>query len=271
MEIYIEDAILQNVIINFMLLEISQKAILQKCRKLKTFFVSILGACFAVGLTFFQFSTFLTFAIKMICGILMTVIMIKNFKLKQFLLFYFVFLSSTFIMGGLCMALQNLFQNKLSGVVIVLAIFVFYIILKNLLKQFYVKKKLNNFYYKLQLILSDKKVNIKAYLDSGNLLQDKSTGCPILIIDYKTFEQLFGEKISIIDYLQNRLDKKLKGKYLNYQTVNGQSKMFVCSIDKVILKTNNNIEELNVMLGLTSNFDTSFDCQGLLSPLAFQT
>ena len=54
MEIYIEDAILQNVIINYTLLSISEKMILQKGKFMRTFFVSFFGSMIAVLIIFFN-------------------------------------------------------------------------------------------------------------------------------------------------------------------------------------------------------------------------
>ena len=111
------------------------------------------------------------------------------------------------------------------------------------------------------------KCNIKAYLDSGNLLQDDETGLSILVLNFTTFNKLFSKNATIIDYLKSQLDKKINGKYILYQTVNNSSKMFVCQIDKVFKIENNKREELHLLIGLSTNFQGK-DYDALISPLA---
>lgn len=269
MEIYIEDAILQNVIINYTLLSISEKMILQKGKFMRTFFVSFFGSMIAVLITFFNMPNIIQIIIKILSGLIMCLILIDKVVFKKFLLLFFVFLSFTFLMGGLIIAFENLFNVTINGLICALIIFVFYIILKAIIKEFYKKKQLNNFYFNLKLENHGKNFDVRAYLDSGNLLQDEETGLSILIINFETFSKLFGDKVTVMDFLQKKLDKKIKGRYISFSTVSGESKMFVCNIDKVCtLEKNKNEKQINVLLGITNNYFKNKDCEALLSPLA---
>ncbi len=264
MQVYIEDAVLQNLIINYMLLSISNFAINEKSKWYKLLLVSIFGACFAFMLSFFKIKMEFLIPIKILCAVLITLFMTKGDNIKKYLLFFFVFLSSTFVMGGCVGALENLLQKKLSALSITIIIAFFYIILKNIIRQFYIKRKVDKFYYSIDLLKDGEQCKIKAYLDSGNLLQDEKTGLPILIVNYATLEKLYRNKITVVDYLQQKLDKKLGGRYIDYETVGGKSKMFVCKIDQVIMSTG---EKIEVMIGVGNGFNGK-DYQALLSPLA---
>ena len=269
MEIYIEDAILQNLIINYTLLSISEKTILQKQKILRTIGVSIVGTLFAVALTFFNIPSIFQIIIKILSGLIMCLMLIDKVVLKKLAFLFFVFLSFTFLMGGLIIAFENLFTISINGLISALIIFGFYIILKSIVKQIYRKKHLNNFYFDIKLENSGKNFDIKAYLDSGNLLQDDETGLPILIINFETFTKLFGDKITVMDFLQKKLDQKIKGRYISFSTVGGEAKMFVCNIDKVsTLEKNKQERPINVLLGITNNYFKNKECEALLSPLA---
>lgn len=264
MEVYIEDAILQNLFVDYMILSISEFAINKHSKWYKLFFVALFGAIFAVVLSLFQIKIEFLIPIKIFLAIIIALLMVKEENIKKYLLFIFVFLSITFIMGGGIVAFQNLFDKNLSGLETTFILFVLYLILKNIFKQFYVKKKIDSFYYDLVLSSDDKKCKITAYLDSGNLLIDEQTGLSILVIDFATFEKLYQNKISVIDFLQQKLDKKINGKYIEYKTVGGKAKMFVCKIDNVALSTGKNF---NVLIGVGKGVCNE-DYQGLLSPLA---
>lgn len=264
MQVYIEDAILQNLVINYMLLSISDLAINEKPSKIKLFLVALFGALFAVVISLFQISLAFLIPIKILCAIMITLFMSKGNNIKNFLLFFLVFLSMTFVMGGGVVSLQNLFEKNLSGLSIVFIIFGLYIILKNIFKQFYLKQKLSKFYYDINLSKGDNFCKIKAYLDSGNLLVDAKTGLSILIVNYSTLEKLYRDKITVVDYLQQNLDKKLEGRYIECKTIGGVSKVFVCKIDKVVMSSG---EKIDVMIGVGKGLNNK-NYQGLLSPLA---
>ncbi len=264
MQVYIEDALLQNLIINYMLLSISNFAINEKSNKWKLLGVALFGSIFAIILSLFQLETAFLLPIKILCAIMITIFMVKGNNLKKYLLFFFVFLSMTFVMAGGIVAIQNLLCSNLSAISIVSIIFGIYIILKNIFRQFYLKQKINKFYYNVDLLEGDNQCKIKAYLDSGNLLVDNKTGLSILIVDYAILEKLYRNKVTIVDFLQHKLDKKVDGRYIEYKTVGGKALMFVCKIDKVNLSTGKTID---VMIGVGHNLNNK-EYQGLLSPLA---
>ena len=267
MEIYIEDAILQNFIINYVLLSISCCMCMQRSSKLRKTITSFFGCTFAIILTFFQFSSVIDIVIKILCGALMCAFAISKFEYKKYLLFTFTFLSFTFLMGGMIIAFEYLFNIEINGLICAMIIFVFYLILKSLIKFFYYKRQINHFYYKLSLENQGKNFKITAYLDSGNLIRDDETGLPILIINFETFEKIFN-KVTIMDYLQKRLDKKLNGRYISVSTINGNGQIFVCSIDKIVAIENNHSKQIHVLLGLSNNMFRDKDYDALLSPLA---
>lgn len=266
MEVYIEDAILQNLLINFMLLKLTAFCIRDKISFIKIFLSATVGTIFAVILVFFNLNFYFSLVLKALCGLIMILIVTKKISIKKFLFSYFIFLTSTFIMGGLILSLQNSFSGFDINYAL-LVIFVFYVILKNLVNEFYRKRTVTNFIYDLTLQNENKKIDIRVYLDSGNLLQDDKSGLPILIVNFNTFEKIFIDKVNIFDYLTQKLDKKIKGHYIVYRTLSGTDKMFVCKIDKISIK-NTFKKEINVLLGLGKNTFKNKDYEGLLSPLA---
>ena len=280
MNVYIEDAIFDNLLINFTILSLTLFSLRQKIKVWSVLLSSLFGCFFAIILTFFNFSYTLQIIIKILTGLIMCLILVKNFNFANVSLFFIVFLSFTFLMGGFCFFIIYLFNGKMVNLVtlnynlpvnlrlifIFLGLYVFFLI--KAIQLFYKKQKIESFYYNLEIFCNDKKIKLKAYLDSGNLLQDNESGLPIIVVNFKTFNKIFNNQISVLDFLTNKLNHKIKGKYINVNSVIANSKMFVFEVTSVNLKEKNGqVKKLNVLIGVAnSNFNNNFEV--LLNPLA---
>jgi len=280
MNVYIEDAIFDNLIINFVLLSLTLFSLRQKIKVFKVFFSSLFGCFVAVLLIFFNFTYFLQVLIKVLTGLIMCLFVTKKFNFANVSLIFIVFLSFTFLFGGFCFFIIYLFNGQmitfqtlnynlpvnLKLIFVLLGLYVFFLI--KAIQVFYKKQKIENFYYNLVVFYNNKKFKLKAYLDSGNLLQDTQTGLPIIVVNFNTFNKFFLNKISVLDFLTNKLNHKIKGKYIKVNSVMSNSKMFIFEPTSVYLKEKNGQDKkLNVLIGVaSSNFSSNFEV--LLNPLA---
>ena len=134
---------------------------------------------------------------------------------------------------------------------------------------FYKKQKIDCFHYQIEINCNNKSVKLKAYLDTGNLIQDNSTGLPIVIVNFYTLSKFFCKEISVMDFLTCRLHHKIKGKYISVNSVNSNNKMFVFEPTFVKLKEKNGqVKYLKVLIGVSlANFKTN-SFEALLTPLA---
>ena len=269
MEIYIEDALVQNFMLLYFSLSCS-KGISKENKHLWLEILScIVGSIFILFFAVIELDDFLSFLVNITVIILILLLSLGKDKPNNFLLYIFTFVFSKYLYIGIGIAFSKLFEWKLQGNLLMGLLFVCFTIFKKLIKQFYKKQKLNNFYYNLNLNVMGKKYDITVYLDSGNLLQDEETGLSILVLDLNTFLKIFEDRISVIDILQKRLDKKINGKYITCQTTNGNGKMFVCEIDGIFSKENKSANKrLHALVGFGNFGFQKKDCQGLLSPLA---
>ena len=109
----------------------------------------------------------------------------------------------------------------------------------------------------------DKKIECKAFLDSGNLLIDPLTKQPVCLINYKLFSQLFTD-INLEELL--RKGDKVEGvklaHYINLSTLNNTDKILVFQVYKI--KLNNHVFE-NQIFGLSlKNFNQTFGTDMIL-------
>ena len=280
MDIYIEDAIFDTTAINFVILLLTLFSLRQKIFILKCLISAIIGCLFSITLTFLQLNFYINLIIKLLCGLIMCIIVINNFNFKTLSLFFVVFLSFTFLIGGFCFFIIYLLGGEiysldsnsynlpisLGFLSLLIGIYVWFLI--NVIKIFYKKQKISSFYYNLNIRINNKILKLKAYLDSGNLLQDEKTGLPVLIINFKTLSKIFKDKINIIDFLNGNLHHKINGRYISAGSINGNKKMFVFNADDIKLN-DGQAKTLHMLIGISnSNLsrDNSFDA--LLSPLA---
>lgn len=281
MVVYIEDAIIDNLVINSIILSLSLFSLRQKIKILKILLASVLGCAVSVSLTFFALPLTVTIIIKFLLGLILSSIVIQKFSIKLLTLFYVVFLSFTFVMGGFCFFIIYLFGGEvysitnmsynlpisLGVIFIFLGIYVFLLI--QAIKVFYKKQKLSSFYYDVILHIQDRKIKIKAYLDSGNLLQDSLTGLPILIVNFNTFNKIFNGKVNVFNFLKNTLNQTINGRYIDVSTISSNGKMFIVEPNRVEVKQDNTqLKEIKVLIGVSSNTTKSGQFEALLSPLA---
>ena len=278
--IYIEDAILDNLIINSIILFLSLFSLRQKIKYFLVFFASLFGCLISILLTFFSLPQFYLVSIKILTGIIMSIIVLPKLKFSLLSLFFVVFLTFTFVMGGFCFFIIYMLGGEVYSLssmtynlpinlgLLFLILFLYVFLLIKAINVFYKKQKISSFYYDIIIINNGKKTKIKAYLDSGNLLQDNLTGLPILIINYLTLTKIFKNEICLLDFLNGKMHHKIKGRYIQVSTINSSGKMFVFNADKVFLTTKTTPKELKILIGVQGAMANLGQFEALLSPLA---
>lgn len=281
MQMYIEDAIFNTLIINCVILFLTQFSLKIKFKFWKTFLASFFGCMYAIMLEKFNFYNEALIILKICCGLIICTFMVPKFTFKNVLCYFLVFVSFTFLLGGFSYAilflivgenysLQNLMSNPpylFSIIYILMAVYICFLV--KVIKFFYKKQKVENYIYNLKIICNNKKFYLDGYLDSGNFLVEKNTKLPIIIVNSKTFFKIF-KNINILDALKCKLDKKISGKYIDYSTISGSDKIFIFKPEKAYIKENNNYKSIDIYLGFSFKFDVknkNFDV--LLSPLCF--
>lgn len=281
MDVYIEDAIFDTTTINLAILYLTEFALRQKTKFIRILFSALIGCVISILLTFFTFPQWVTIISKFLCGLIMCAIVLPKFSFKLLLLFFVVFLSFTCLIGGFCFFIIYLFGGEVYSLasmsynlpislgLITLFIWAYIYFLVNIIKIFYKKQKLEKFFYDIKIWVNCKSIKLKAYLDSGNLLQDPQTNLPVLILNLKTFLKLFEHKISVVDFLNHNLAIKLNGRYIEFYSVGKKENIFVFEPQKVQLieKNKSDVRDINVLIGVSANNLANANFEALLSPL----
>ncbi len=281
MEVYIEFVVLDNLIINYVLLNFVNLTLKLNAKKYLMLLSSCVGMIVAIFLPLLSLHNMVLFIIKLLLGIIMILIIKKQKNIKQYLLAYLLFLTYTFVLGGMCFGLMFMLNMKttFSGVILynfeipislfVLLVLFYSKLLFKLIRNIQKKFVYHTFYYDVKITHNNKSVYISAFLDSGNHIEIDNGG--VNIINLNAFIKLFPN----INYQQiilgNLKNCGLKNaEFINVGSAVSSNKMLIFNVDQIeIIKDDSSVLIQNAKLGLTkSKFSNNFDC--LLSPVSLK-
>lgn len=265
MDIYIEDFLLQNIVINLCLLKIVESTTKYYSTFYKLLLASILGSVFSVIASISILNNLILNIIKFVCAIIMLKTAFKlNFK--QFLTSFILLFIFTYALGGAVMNLTSATYITNLGVVcvsklnltniccvIIVVAYIFDLVARNLKNQ----SKTNNYIYSIQLELNKHKIKLNAYLDSGNLLEYNNK--PVMIIDKNSYLKLVKTDFVKLGLTSNSISTN---------TITGTRNLQLIKIDKIIIYSKKKIVIENQYIAINSiNAFKNSNYQALLSPL----
>ena len=192
----------------------------------------------------------------------------------QFFTTFFLFLTYTFVLGGMCFGfiyflnLKTTFSGLiLYGFEIPVSLFVllglFYLrIIMFLITYIKNKNHYSNFYFDVKLKNKNNIVRVTGFLDSGNQIKVNDSGLPV--INYRTLIKLF-PNIDVKSLILGDLEitKLTNAQFVSLQNSSGKTKMLTFDVEEVeIVDDKNKVIKLkNQKVGLAkSNFYGKFDC-----------
>ncbi len=267
MTIYIEEFILQNIIINYCLLRLVYLTVKPNSSFFRLLISSLIGAASSVISAIFITNIFAMNILKFITAFIMVITAFKQRKRQLIYSYILLFLYTFALAGGINMFSSTNIQtsfgiisfSKINFNIIVLFIILLTYIFELISKSFNFRIKTNNYIYKATLIHKGKKININAYMDTGNLLS--LDGKPIIILDLNTYLTLTNR--SIIDFYLSKENTIIT------TTINGQNNLKLFTIDEIKIKVKHKfITYKNQLIAINANNsfnNTNF--QALLSPM----
>jgi len=245
MTIYIENAIIDNMVINSLLLYFVFRTIKQKPNKWLIMLSALVGTGFALVMPLLTFSGILAVLVRLFIGALMVYI-VQHKSLKRFVLFYLIFLAYTFAFGGAVFGVLYMINDTQSGlqyftynssvsVGLVIGVVAGMALLMRLLIKFLnVRHSISSNLRDIVIHHRGEQYKILSYLDTGNRLRDPESDAPVVVISLSLFLKMFPD-ISADRILLNKLSEEgiEEGRYINFSTVAGKSKMFTFAPNKL--------------------------------------
>lgn len=258
MTVYIEYAILDNLVIDYLILKATFTVTGLARKKGRLFLCAFLGSVLAVFYPLINLAT-LHLTIFKLCSALLIVLLSGDFRsAKEFFVCYLLFFLITFLFGGSTGAIFSFFNIEIASTTCVsLVILPVYFIYKMVLygkKFFFRKKQINNFSYLVKIKLKSKSIIANGFLDSGNSVY--VDGSPVVFCSKKLAK----------DIINTGEIFKLKQIYVN--TVNGNDKKISFIVPEIeIIEKNENYKYYSVRFCVVENLGLSIDL--LLSPAHF--
>lgn len=254
MTVYIDQYIIINTILNFVILRITKTIIKSKSSNPRLFVSSIAGALFAILMLFPQTEAVTGFLGKIIFSLVMTAISFNSKSLKSFLKNLVVFYFVSFTIGGCGYAVYN---NKYVDTAKLLCITVFlsYIVF-NIISSIYEKYfKYDTLIHKLTIKSGEQQIETECFYDTGNSLTDPITKTPVIVADLNAVKSLLPE--CMVNEILNGTDvvniyfsyhTDIKLKLIPYHTVSNEGFMLGFVPTDIFI----DCRKINAIIGISS-------------------
>jgi len=264
MEIYIEYLLIDNLIINMLIIVFSGFLTGGKYKKVNIFLSDLFGTTCAVFMPLISLNAGMLVLIKVGVGVVMVGLLKKYANFKEFFLTIIVFYTITFLFGGVCFGVNEMFGIGLKNGQLVINSYMFpvslfclfasgyFYLLFWLIKYFRRKNKLQNLYFDVTIKLNDKLHFLRGFLDTGNKLE--CNGDNVVLVPMKVFLKEFRE------YPIEKI--VVNPSYLQVKTVGKLDEIVVVDVDEINIKNNEkNITMQNIKIGLSKQgFSSDFEC-----------
>ncbi|NLX60972.1 MAG: sigma-E processing peptidase SpoIIGA [Tissierellia bacterium] len=218
MYVYAEYILIENIVINFIILQVTKMIVKAKSNKYRLLISAFIGSLYIL-IAFFPLSGFMgRFVIKFLVSALMILIAFNpekfNTFLKQISAFYLVSFAFAGTIIGIYYLLNNnnlfakisftngkeLLRYLITG--IGLAIILIHYIFKYHKSRIQKEKFITN----ITITLNDKKANLTALVDTGNSLKEPISQEPVIIAEYNALREILPKSLKEIYMEKDHLD-----------------------------------------------------------------
>ncbi len=260
MYVYVEQVLIDNVVIDYILLSLVQIVFRSTSPKRRLWLASIVGGVTAVFYPYLAFNIWLINAYKILTAVIMLVVAFR-FSKRYLIIHMLTLCAFTYVLGGLCTAfIDNVlvaggvisYRAKVPFGVTIGLVLLWYEAFKRLLVVLMKKVKSNTNIYTVRISYQGKHIRAQSFYDSGNHLSDTATLEPISIINNQLFFDI--TDISMECYLRRDYTALPDCKYVDMCTLNGKSRILTFRVDKLeILTANTTLTYDNIRLGVSHN------------------
>ena len=233
MEVYIEYAILDNFVMDYLIISLACVGRNKKNGVKKRIISALFGTVFAVYLPILKIAAPFNYICKILVGVLMVFFSGCFYNFINFLYRTALFFLVTFMFGGIIYGvasltgikydyINNIYQSKIPLFVWLLLGGIIYLILYKTFGVFYRKKKIFPFLRKCELYADGQKLKTQGFIDSGNgiIFKDFYSVC--------VADSVLADRLNKCGLLQGRFVGKV-----DFQTASGKSVMKIYELDKI--------------------------------------
>ena len=233
MTIYLDIVFLENALMNYIILYATGFVQKRKMKNFKLLISSVLGALYAIISYLKIIPIYSTFFMKILLSIIMIYVAFNNQNIKQILKNLLMFYLASFVIGGCALALLYMISPQrvsfVNGVLVgtypmkvtLIAGLVGFLIIQCTFSLNKRQMKIKDLLCDLEIVINNKKVKMKGYIDSGNTLKDPLSKKPVIIVEKEVMEQIIE-----VDKLMGG-DENLKIRLIPFKSIGKQNGMLI--------------------------------------------
>ena len=274
MTVYIEFVIIDNLVITGFIALLSYRVLKVSASKKRIALASVTATIVAVFYPFLAVHIVWLILVRAVLGTALSLILF--YKKSRILRSTAVFLGTTFAIAGLTFmigfmligdaaaALVTPLDFPVGGVILILS--VIYYPIRRLVKGVTKTRVINDYNYNFEIVVFDKNVKAKGFMDSGNLLCDQNSGLPVVVAGAALSMKVLTEEQLLLVLTGREKEICKSARYMDVGTINKEGKILIIKPKKfmVYLEGGANIIR-EVMLGLS--FNDLGGMEALLSPM----
>ncbi len=207
MTVYLDVVMLENLCMNYIILFATGYIMKIKMKQLRIVASSILGGAYAVVAYLEILPIYSSFGMKIILSILMVYIAFRPKGVKNLFKQLIIFYLTSFAFGGCAFALlyfirpQDILMRNgvyvgtypikvalLGGIVGFIITYIAFKIVKTKLHK-------KDMIYEIKIEIEEKTLDLKAMLDTGNLLKDPISGMPVVVVEKNSLYSILPTKL----------------------------------------------------------------------------
>ena len=226
MYIYAEYLLIENIIINFIILYVTNKITRTKTSKLRLFIAALVGSIYTL-VAFFPSLEFMgKFIIKFSVSILMIILAFNPERLNSFLKQLSTFYLTSFVFAGTVIGIFYILNNKFTFskfsfgnsneliMFLTLGIGLAIILIRSILENFLIKINKENCITNITISLNNKEIDLTALIDTGNSLKEPISQKPVIIAEFTALKAILPELVIRVYTQSNDLDLNLIAKVM---------------------------------------------------------
>ena len=275
MTIYLDVILLENLCMNYIILFATGLIHKVKIKAWKLFVASLIGGIYSILSFAPVLEIYTNFLFKVILSVVMVYISFHPQNVKQLFKELIIFYLVSFAFGGCAFALlyfikpQDILARNgvLTGTypikIALLGGIVGFVIVNIAFKVVKGKLSKKDMFCNISIFINGKEKEIKAFIDTGNLLKDPISGIPVIVVEVSELEEMIPKEIveNLNEILQGKdtkvlteipEDYKLKFRIIPFSSLGKQNGLLLGFIaDKVIINLEETKSELsNIIIGI---------------------
>lgn len=253
MVVYIDIVFLENLLLDYLLLDVTSHLLRIKRNYFRFLFAAFIGASYSVFAILYPLPMIRGIVLKLMVAVLMTSYAYRASK-DKIILYTISFYLVAFVFGGA--AFYAMYNEKTSLLQIYLTIFLCYVLFMQIQRLVKRKMQRENFLCQVFLPIGEEGMLVKALIDTGNTLTDEY-GVPVVILQ----EEKLKKRIPLEEYAIMRgeakvpEDKKEEYREITFHALGTKSGKIVGKVLKniVVYYEGKKIEVDRIILGITEN------------------